>query len=203
MRHIIQHNGYVTADIPFAQAEDIIAQKLSQAEPVTQPYILHMLGVPGAGKSTFVRGLPASNAVVISFDDIMEKLPQYANSLRTDGPEKSFTTWEKCAREIGYELLFRAVELGLNIIFDHGGARADHVDFLAHIKHYNSYTIRIMAILADTQTASARIAQRERHVPVQYVSERMVTLKTLLPRYRSIADQYEEYGATPQVSLLA
>lgn len=151
-----------------------------------------MLGIPGAGKTTFVHMLDTANAVVLSFDALMDSLKPYLADKAALGAERAFAKWEPIAREVGYEVLFRCLEKGCNLIFDHSGARADHVELLAYAKHQLGYTIRIMALLTDVETARERAASRKKHVPAGYFFERDVILRKLLPAYKRVADYYDE-----------
>lgn len=196
IRRIIQHQGIDAILKEKAMDTDVkafIAQQCATAQLSPTPYILHMLGIPGSGKSTFVKTLNHTNTIVISFDSIMEALPQYQLDKERLGYTQAFINWETIAREIGYEILFRGIEGRCNIIFDHGGARADHLELLAYSKQHLGYAIRIVAMLVSTEVAILNAHLRERFVPLRYFYERAKTLNELLPGYKEIADNYQEY----------
>lgn len=196
IRRIIQHQGIDTILQEKAMDTDVeafIAQQCATAQPSPTPYILHMLGIPGSGKSTFVKTLNHVNAIVVSFDSIMEALPQYQLDKERLGHTQAFINWETVACEIGYEILFRSIEGRCNIILDHSGARVDHLELLAYSKQYLGYTIHIVAMLVNTEIAILNAHLRERFVPLRYFYERTKMLNELLPRYKEIADDYQEY----------
>ncbi len=190
MRQIIDHRGYriVCREAGF-DAEGLIEARLASVSSVEAPFILHMLGIPGSGKSTYVRGLSLPNTVFLSFDTVMEEIPAYQAQKSRDGLAAAFAAWETCAREIGYEILFRAAERKLNIVFDHGGARADHVEMLAHLKAAG-YRIEVVHFDVDEAKAAARALERDRHLPPGYISARHQTLAELLPAYQALADAF-------------
>ena len=78
---------------------------LADMRPAEHPRILHMLGIPASGKSTFLRNNPLPGAVLVSFDALMESLPEYQHDKARFGAGNAFAKWEPCARAIGYELL--------------------------------------------------------------------------------------------------
>ena len=174
----------------------MIEGALAHTTPAAHPKILHMLGIPASGKTTYLRDNPSPGAVLISFDAIMESLPEYRNDNRRVGAEKAFAKWESCARAIGYELLFRSIERKLDIMFDHSGSRPDHVRLLEELKLNHGYRIEIVALKIDEGLAVRRAATRDRHLPPEYIAQRKHVLDGLVPQYRAIADDYAEYVAT-------
>ena len=154
-------------------------------------------GPEGAGKSTHVAQLPRDNTLVLAFDSVMESIPGYQIDKQKSGIDQAFKAWELCAREIGYETLFRALERRLNIIFDNSGSRPDHVTLLQHVKNDLGYRVSIAAFLIDEDLAVTRAKTRERFVPPEYIPERKKAIEELLPRYRALADEYAEYHAVP------
>ena len=200
IRDIIDHQGYLalcaqTGFDPKA-AEKMIARALAGLAPAAKPRITHMLGIPGAGKTTWIKrtGTPA-NTLLLSFDAVMESLPPYQRDKEILGLAAAFEKWELCAREIGYEILFCALEARFNILFDNGGTRVDHAAMLECLKG-DSYDVRIVHLYIDPETALARAARRDRHLPPHYIPERKLALDALLPRYMRIADHFEEYDAS-------
>ena len=153
MRKVINHRGYrvVCEEAGFSidEANGLIDDFLEGFKSSENPVILHTLGIPGSGKSTFVHGLGYSQGILISFDDVMEKIPGYQRDKSAHGNAAAFSKWEECARETGYEILFRSVERRFDIVFDHSGSRPDHVAFLKNLKQKEGYKIKIVAFQID------------------------------------------------------
>ena len=70
---------YEYEQIKTPMYEDIIEEQLSYGRAQNSPYFLQISGIPGAGKSAFSRHHKDKDALYISFDKIMEQLPDYQN----------------------------------------------------------------------------------------------------------------------------
>ena len=200
IRSLIDHEDYrlvaSAAGLDLGIADRIIASRLAGCTPSDQPRILHTMGIPGAGKSTYIAGLDHRNQVLISFDDIMEDIPDYQYDKIKHGIEAAFARWELCARAIGYELLFQAAEHQLNMIFDNSGSRPDHVPFLQALKDQFGYRVAIHFFSITEELALQRAALRERFLPPHYIPDRKQKIEALLPAYQALADEYEVSYAT-------
>lgn len=206
IREVIGHQGYrklcAMVGFPVEAADTIIGDCMKQAGTQSHPVILHMLGIPGSGKSTFVRQLEVSNTLVLGCDDVMEKIPGYQVDKAAQGNEAAFAKWELCAREITYEILFCAVEKRLNIVFDHGGSRPEHLEMLKKMKWDAGYRVTVIAMFIDEELALKRAATRDRSLPPGYIPVRKKAIEELLPGYRAVADDYVEYMATSSGNVL-
>ncbi|HEY1096375.1 MAG TPA: zeta toxin family protein, partial [Alphaproteobacteria bacterium] len=140
-----------------------------------------------------------TDIVVVSFDDVMESIPHYQQDKKNLGAEEAFGKWEICAREIGYELLFQAIANNYNVIFDNTGSRPDHVDFLTALKQQRIYTLRFLYFPISEELAMARAAKRERYLPPHYIPERRKKIEALLPSFKALADEYDEYISADQL----
>lgn len=194
-RDIIQHSNYKNeckkAGFAVADADILIQNYLQQAIAEKHPKIVHMLGIPGAGKTTYLKSYPYQNAVLIGFDDIMESLPCYQADKQSQGVEQAFKNWEVPAREIGYEILFQAIENRMNIIFDNGGSRSDHIELLAEMKN-QGYEVTVIHLPITQELARERAARRERNLPLEYIPQRMALIESLIPRYKDVANAFIE-----------
>lgn len=187
------YSEYLDEAFLLEEAEGIIAKILGRASERSVPVIVHMLGVPGAGKSTYVERFKKAGQVVIAFDEIMEQMSGYVRLSEVQGARVAFERWEAAARALGYEILHRAVLRNLDIIFDHSGARADHVAFLKALKAERGYGVHIVHVRVDVNVALERAGARDRFVPLHYVLERGAVLEGLLEEYAGLADVFEEY----------
>ncbi|MCK5518319.1 MAG: hypothetical protein KAI61_02800 [Alphaproteobacteria bacterium] len=72
LEKIIDHKDYkkicAETGLPVETADVLIDSYLEGVSSVVNPVILHTLGIPGSGKTTYVHEHTVSNAVVISFD---------------------------------------------------------------------------------------------------------------------------------------
>lgn len=177
---------------------EIVEASLAGLVPSATPYLIHLLGVPGAGKTTLARKLqshlsaiPQASPLFLAFDDIMASIPGYA-----DEPDlvTAYAKYETPARMTGYALLKQALTRKVSIVFDHGGANRDHVGILAFARNELGYTTAVIHIQCELQTAKARIEKRTqfepRHTPAHYVDERSELIGELLPAYVEVADAF-------------
>ncbi len=189
-----RHEDFLNKSFSAETAADIITSALKNAPRRENPTILHMLGIPGAGKSTYVSSLNQNGKVLVSFDKITEMIPSYQNDRKELGASEAFAKWELPARMLGYHILHEAVSNRQDIIFDHGGSREDHVAFLCAIKRELGYKIEIVHLDIEQTASAERVQTREqnggRHVPPSYIPERHGVIERLLPHYRDIADSF-------------
>ena len=155
-----------------------------------------MLGIPGAGKSTFYSNNNWESHVFIGFDTIMEKIPAYQEDTLKLGSINSFSKWELPARIIGYELLRLAIEAKYNIFFDHSALNNAHLGLLRNLRQ-QGWFIEMHYINCDVETALNRAEQREketlRHTPRRLIEERYNLLQSLRPEYEKTADAFYVY----------
>lgn len=169
-----------------------------------RPSIHHMLGAPGSGKSTFVKramqsGEFPADAIVISFDQIMESLPGYQTDHLLNGAEEAMARWELPVRAIGYSLLENAAARGINIVFDHGGASGSdqgHVKLLEVIKEHYRYDVHLHWLDVVPATCLQRIAKRVRYVNPELIKTRSQLLAKLMPAYKKLATSFHAHSET-------
>lgn len=185
-------------DIRSEMSEQVIDKFLSPAPIVIQPCLMHMLGIPAAGKSTYYQEhkdeFPPH--VFVGFDTVMEALPLYQKDLEKHGSVYAFRRWELPARVIGYELLERAIAAKKNIFFDHGGTPTAHAELLRNIKVLG-YRTEMIYIKCDVDVAQKRAIEREkktyrRHTPPQIIIDRAKLTEDLVPVYKEIVDDFIE-----------
>jgi predicted kinase len=177
--------------------EKIITDCLSSATLQDKPLLIHLGGIPGAGKTTFYNNRNWPDHVLVHCDGIMEKLSAYQETLKLEGSKQAFRKFENLARIVAYELLDRAIYNKFNIIMDHGGLFTAHVDLLKNIKNKYQYQTEMHFILCDLKTAISRVAARQkitsRYTPKSIIIERLKKVKQLLPQYQDIVDCFKLY----------
>ena len=175
--------------------EPMFEQMLSSVTRVERPTLVHMLGIPGCGKSTFIKQnmKKFENYLIISFDDIMESIPQYHEDVLKLGSVEAFKKWEIPARIAGYELLIRAINKKINILFDHGGFPACHVELMKNIKRYGYKTV-MYELSCNVDEAIRRVRIREmrtkRHTPENMIRQRYNLLKDRGFEYMREVDEF-------------
>ncbi len=165
--------------------------------PAKSPILLHMLGIPGAGKTTFLDGFLVRwehdpKPVLLGFDQVMQSLPEYQNN-----PDKiaAFAVCELPAREAGYRLLDSLIAARSDILFDNGGSAATHVELLRRAQDVG-YRIVLVSIKTDVQEAQKRVDARAvtegRHTPMNYLDDRARKLAELEADYRALTQHFYE-----------
>lgn len=179
--------------------DDVISGFISRMRPSPRPKFIQIGGIPGAGKTTFCKSCGWDSGLFISFDAIMESIPQYRQDVYKIGHVKSFNKWEIPARIIGYEVLRLAVEKHADIFLEHSGVNTPHVQLLASLKK-NGYETEVYFILCDKKTACQRAFVREkitgRHTPESIIAERASLVQKYLPQYFGIADNLSIYDTS-------
>jgi len=196
--------------------EDIINESLSNIKTVESPFLLNVSGIPGSGKTTYSKMLlngkvsnepDCTNALYISFDKIMEdeRLPFLLETKQF--PQHTFERWEPIAKIAGYEMLKRAIEKNVNILFEHSSAIiiTDRTNLLTvkkpHIELFNfllskNYSVHFRFIFIYDNLARRRVEERAkltgRIVPANYIEERSSALNQLRPEYQEICTTYKQ-----------
>lgn len=197
--------------------EEIINESLSSVFSVAEPFLINVSGIPGSGKSTYCQMLLnntanreidcSNNVLYISFDKIMEdhRLPFLMEV--TTSPQLAFEKWELPARIVGYELLKRAVEKRVNILFDHSSAiiiqnngtcediKKPHVELFKFIIS-RDYIFHYRYVFIYDNEAKRRCSERakstHRIVPENYIKDRSNILRGLLDEYIKLSDTYKK-----------
>lgn len=186
--------GEIRADL-LTESARIIKSALDTSVAHDSPKLLHLCGIPGAGKTTYAKRWLAENPdfVLVQFDSIMESLEGYRADFATRGLVAAFGQWELPARTIGYHLLQALIDSRRNVLFDHSAAAVKHMALLEKVKALG-YFVEMHHVQCELNEALERIKKREiedkRHTPKALVYERLSLLKDLLPKYQSIADLY-------------
>jgi len=175
--------------------DEIVAAQIRAATPSEHPFLVHMLGVPGCGKSTVAQKLhsilgtrPGGTSSILGFDRVMMEIDGYQNlNLHT-----AFAKFEMPARKAGYAILEGLIASKASIVFDHGGSAPEHPSILKFAKELFGYTTVVINVQVNLEEAKRRIAIREkvedRHTPAHYVDDRLVDIRNLIPSYFDQAD---------------
>lgn len=177
--------------------EPIISQTLKNAKKSNKPCFIHMLGIPGSGKSTFWKKNKDlfSDYIFISFDEVMNRLPTYHKDSSLLGLKEAFARWEIPSRIAGYELLTRAMQQKKNIFLDHGGTPELHLALMKEAKKAG-YKTKMYYLKCDVDTALERVSAREqevqRHTPRELIIKRAPLVKKRAEQFKQIVDEFIE-----------
>ncbi len=160
-------------------------------EPSGKPALYAMAGIPGAGKSTFVRNALErryfpKDSFILNPDMVMDVIPAYREDYAKMGADEAFARWEMPARALAYDLAREAAAKRVNIVKDMGLVRTENWRMLMEMRS-KGYTITIHHIICDADEAVRRCATRERHFPAQKIYERARDLDALMVEFADIA----------------
>lgn len=182
--------------IKSKETEAIIAESLQGLKSVANPELRQISGIPGAGKSTYCATHLPPNFLFLSFDKIMTSLPSYQKELAQFGQVEAFEKYEMPARIIGYELLRRAMNMKLNIMFEHSGTNPAHLELFKNI-HKKGYRTAVDFIVCNTSLAIQRAEERakkiNRYVPTTHILERAKGFKQYVSAYQKLASSIAFY----------
>lgn len=185
------------------EARLLIEGAISSSIQSASPTLIHMCGIPGAGKTTYAKSWLASRPsfVLVQFDAIMEQLAGYQHTRAVLGPVEAFRAWELPARAIGYHLFQALIEAKRDVFFDHSALTPVHFDLLTEVKRKN-YRIEMHYVDCAPTEALARVKKREqeieRHTPEYLIFQRYELLQGLLPKYKTIVDRFDCVSASLQ-----
>lgn len=201
-------NKLVTADYQTVKSEEserLINESLRGLNSEQHPKLLQVSGIPGAGKSTYCATHQKKNFLFISFDKIMVALSGYQKEVLKNGSVSAFQKYEMPARIIGYELLRRALNKRVNIMFEHSGTNSAHLELFKNIQA-QGYQTAVDFIICDTNLAIKRAKEREkqtkRHVPDELILERAAKLKEYMSVYKKEVGNIKIYDGGNNFHLL-
>ncbi|MDW7694418.1 zeta toxin family protein [Flammeovirgaceae bacterium SG7u.111] len=170
---------------------------LNSVVPQQDKLLIHMAGLPGSGKSTYcenvlLKKLVREEILYLGFDDVMEKISFYQEEKKKD-IVNAFKRWEIPARILGYEILVKAFEKNLSVLFDNGASNARHLEIIELFQE-NNYRIKMYYLGGTPQQLIPRVAQREaegkRHLPLEEMESRYNSLQKVLEKYKIVVDDF-------------
>ena len=179
---------------------DIEKTMTGAAQSASSPVFVHMLGIPGSGKSSFLNILHQTwnntsslPATLLGFDQVMQSLPSYqAMADKVAG----FDMFELPAREAGYRILNGLIQKRVHILFDNGGSAQSHPDLLQAARDNYGYRLIFVSVKTPLSIARQRVdvraVQAGQHTPLHYLEERQAKLDALIPAYRALTPHFYE-----------
>lgn len=165
-----------------------------------KPTVYAMAGIPGSGKSTFVKNALErryfpKGAFILSPDLVMENIPAYHTDFAKLGAEQAFINWELPARALAYDLAREAAQLKVPIIKDMGLVRIENWRMLMDLRS-KGYKVVIHHIHCNADEAVRRCAERARYFPAQKIYERARDLDTFLVEFADVAHEVLRFDNT-------
>lgn len=181
--------------------DKMLSDEVASTSKNEAPLFYQVSGMPGSGKSAFCSHFLKKHPdfSYVSFDKIMESIPEYKQDVEQKGSELAFALWEKPARVIGYELLKRLLNQGCNVLLEHSGVNSSHVQLCENVKKYG-YQTKVTFLMCDADTAIERTQKREkligRHTPPSLIRKRASLMEEYASQYRKIADDIQFLDAS-------
>jgi adenylate kinase family enzyme len=164
---------------------------------MTSPIFLHLLGIPGAGKTTFINILQSNwigkgQPTLLGFDQVMQSMAGYQ---AMDDKIAAFAQYELPAREQGYQILNELMAEKRSLLFDNGGSAATHLDIMNRACGLG-YTLILVSIKTPIEIAKRHVDQRSitegRHTPMQYLEDRAKKIENMIKSYRDLTPHFYE-----------
>ena len=181
------------SEMPIASLAEFLPEERHLSREGETPLFLHMLGMPGSGKTTFCTALLKAMErpfFYCSFDYLMENLPGYQKKLNTAGSAEAFKLFEEKARVIGYAVLHKALQKRAMVLFDHGGSLPSHVQLIRLASKIGYKTVILQMNTPPALSKKRGIFRQTRHVPANYYESRFDRIKNLIPAYQATADKF-------------
>lgn len=184
--------------LPESEIFEIEQLMIAEAKQVSAPLFVHMLGIPGSGKTSFLEVLEVvwrSNhsvpATFLGFDQVMQAMLSYQ---KTGDKVEAFAKYELPARSVGYRLLEGILKKRAHIFFDNGGSAESHPDMMLEARNTLGYRLVFVSIEISLEEALKRVHIRAigsgQHTPSHYLEERHIKLQKLIPVYEGIAHNF-------------
>lgn len=145
-------------------------------------YIL--VGLPAAGKSTWISENLNSDVEIVSADNIKTELDDYNPIVSEQWHEKSV--------EIAAELFKKHVDSGKDVCLDGGGVNNSYTYSLAQYADGKYYDIIVVYFDTPAEVCIQRNEDRERYVPREVILYKSVKLHKCFSRLQRLADQVIE-----------
>lgn len=161
-----------------------------------KPIIYAIAGIPTAGKTTFITsaikyGELPNNIFMHNSDAELVGLLGYQADLKLLGPAKAFANWEATAIQMAEDKLWRAVEAGMDIIYDRSCAIPSSLPFLQKLVQEYNYKLIMYILVIDPKIALQRAIEREQtkmiHTPPDAIIDKDQRLTSNFSEYCRLA----------------
>ena len=164
------------------------------------PKLIMMLGISGAGKSTFFNNAKQyyKDYAFLSGDEIMHNLQIFKQAkLLNKSSHKDFLVCEKVSRKLLYYILDYLILNKANIFYDCCGIDFNKQNMLKFISKLG-YKIEINAIIVDKNIAIDRVIKRHYkngggYIPTDLIEENFDNVLPAINYYKNFVDKISIY----------
>jgi hypothetical protein len=173
-----------------AAFKKMFADYLNDRPRHENPLLLYVTGVPGAGKSRYVSGLPVTkNAVVINFDDLRVYHPRYEAHVKDD-PLNAAARIDIAVESLIAGLCEEAARRKINVILDDAAMGQDMTKIILTPFRRAGFRVETHVVVAPEQIAKQSVSLRfERDFAAAAAG------KPVLPRWVNETEQQQSVAA--------
>lgn len=172
------------------------------------PKLIMMLGISGAGKSTFFNNAKQyyKNYAFLSGDEIMHNLQIFKDAkLLNKSSHNDFRICEIVSRKLSYYILDYLISNKANIFYDCGGVDSNKQNMIKFISNLG-YQIEINAIIVDKNIAIERVVKRHYengggYIPVDLIEENFNKVLPAINYYKQFVNKINIYNNNEKIFL--
>lgn len=174
----------------------------------SSPKLIMMLGISGAGKSTFFNNAKQyyKDYAFLSGDEIMHNLQIFKDlKLLNKSSHNDFRICETISRKLSFYILDYLISNKANIFYDCGGLDLNKKNMVRYISDLG-YKIEINAILADKKIAIDRVIKRHYkngggYIPVDLIEQNFNEVLPAINYYKQFVDKINIYNNNNKIFL--
>lgn len=142
-----------------------------------------LMGLPLAGKTTWMQSKDLSNFLVVSADTIKESHPEY-------NPEEAYKLHNYSVKE-AKRLMGHYSDIGSNIVMDGGGINRKYTRSIIDMLHNKNYWVKLVHIKTPLLVCLDRNKERIRKVPEDVIIDKAMRENASFHELKEIVDIYE------------
>ena len=172
------------------------------------PKFIMMLGISGAGKSTFFNNVKQyyKDYAFLSGDEIMHNLQIFKElKLLNKSSHNDFRICETISRKLSFYILDYLISNKVNVFYDCGGLDSNKKNMVKYISNLG-YKIEINAILVDKDIAIDRVIERHYkngggYIPIDLIEQGFNEVLPAVNFYRQFVDKINIYNNNNKIFL--
>lgn len=189
------------------------AKQAKQAKSTGKPKVIFMAGLPGSGKTyatqnmykkvegndKLIQDKEGNKYIVLSADDIKEKLPEYEGGIRSNEVHRE-------SSKINSILVEKYTEMGYNIVIDGTLKDVDRAERQISKFHKSGYEVNIthvdVPVKMSIDRAHARFKETGRYVSYDAIIEFSPQVTNSINKIKNVVDSYvkiDNSGTKPMI----